>query len=114
MNQFNCTGNLGDDPKVFVFDNEDKKVSFSVAISDNYKDKANNWIDRVQWANWEATGNQAEKILAWKKGWQVLLTGKMQNVSYNHEGQTKYKTVYHVSKSELVSKKEIEQEKNRY
>lgn len=116
MNQYNVIGNLGDDAQVHPFDNGDIKVSFSVATPDNYKDDSDNWVDRVQWSNWECSKSQADKIRHWKKGYSVRCTGKMRNVKFVHENVTKYKVVYHVAESELISKKEKKEEapKNRY
>lgn len=104
MNQFNCIGNLGADPEISTLRDGGKAVRFQIAIEDNYKDSNGDWVDRSQWATFEAFASQAEKIAEWEKGFQVRITARYKNVSYEKDGQKRYKTFFLVVESKLLKK----------
>ena len=94
INKVILIGNLGKDPETFTFDSGVKKVSFSLATSESYKDKSGNKVEQTEWHNIEIIGNLAdiaEKYL--KKGSKVYIEGKIKTRSWDDkDGNKKYMT----------------------
>lgn len=87
-------GHLGKDVEVKTFDGGKKKVSFSVATSESYKDKSGQRVEQVEWHNvtgWNAVAHVAEKLL--QKGSLVFIVGKLKTRSWESQsGEKKYIT----------------------
>jgi single-strand DNA-binding protein len=76
-------GNLGGDAEIFTFENGDKKASFSIAVTESYKDKQGNKQENVEWFNcvcFRGLAGVAEKYL--KKGNTVYIEGKQRTRKY--------------------------------
>lgn len=85
INKVILVGNLGRDPEVRRTANGDPIVSFSVATTESWKDKATGERkDRTEWHNVtifnEALGRIAEQYC--KKGSKVYLEGQLQTREY--------------------------------
>ncbi|MBM3434805.1 MAG: single-stranded DNA-binding protein [Bacteroidetes bacterium] len=93
-NKIVLIGNLGQDPKILIFEKNNKKIkkaSFSIATSDDFKDSNGQWIPRTDWHNielWRDDAEMAEKHLV--KGSKVYLEGKLKSRSYEKDGEKKY------------------------
>ena len=84
VNKVILIGNLGRDPELKYLEGNIARVSFSLATSDSYKDKAGNRVDQTEWHNiimWRGLAESAEKLL--KKGTQVYIEGKLQTRQWN-------------------------------
>ena len=94
VNKVILVGNLGKDPEVRHLDNNRAVANFSIATSENYKNKLGEKVTNTEWHNvvfWSPLAEIAEKYL--QKGKQVYIEGKMVTRSYeDKEGQTKYVT----------------------
>ena len=96
VNKVILIGNLGRDPEVRRTNNGDPIVSFSVATSETWKDKATGERrERTEWHNVtifnEALGKVAEQYL--KKGGKVYIEGQMQTREYqDKDGNTRKAT----------------------
>jgi single-strand DNA-binding protein len=95
VNKVILVGNLGKDPEVRTLENGSKVASFSLATSENYKDRnTGETITNTEWHNivmWRGLADVAERFL--KKGSQIYLEGKLRSRSYqDKEGVTKYIT----------------------
>ena len=94
INKVILIGNLGKDPEVFTFENGVKKVSFSVATTESYKDKEGNKVDQTEWHNvvlWRGLADVAEKYLS--KGNQVYIEGKIKTRAWDDkDGNKRYTT----------------------
>ncbi len=96
VNKVTLLGNLGKDPEVRNAQSGMKIVSFTIATSDNWTDKASG--ERKEQTEWhrivimnEALGGVAEKYL--KKGSKVYIEGKLQTRKWTDQaGQEKYTT----------------------
>lgn len=91
-NSVQLIGNLGKDPEVKTF-GEKKKVSFTLATSDSYKNQKGEKVQDTQWHNiviWGSLASVAEKYL--KKGQEVCVEGKLIHRSYEAGGEKKYIT----------------------
>ncbi|TAH18857.1 MAG: single-stranded DNA-binding protein [Cytophagales bacterium] len=93
VNKVILLGNLGKDPVVRRLENGTPVATFSLATSENYKDKEGNKQTKTEWHNivlWRGLAEVAEKYL--RKGDKVYVEGKLTTRSYEQEGVTKYLT----------------------
>ena len=96
INKVILVGNLGQDPKVATTQSGTKIVSFSLATSDTWRDKASGERrDRTEWHNVvifnSGLADTAEKYL--RKGSKVYLEGQLQTRSWDDQnGQKRYTT----------------------
>ena len=96
INKVILVGNLGQDPRVASTQSGSKIVSFSLATSDTWRDKATGERkDRTEWHNVvifnSGLADTAEKYL--HKGSKVYLEGQLQTRRYQDStGQEKFTT----------------------
>ena len=111
INKFIGIGRLGADPGTFTFENGNKKTSFSLAVSESYKDKDGNKVDQVEWLNivcWGKLAEISEQYL--KKGSQVYIEGKIKTRSWDDkDGNKKYITEINAYSMQMLSKQELSQ-----
>ncbi|OYT16945.1 MAG: single-stranded DNA-binding protein [Bacteroidetes bacterium 4572_77] len=91
INKVILVGNLGKDSEVMTYDNGTKRATFSLATTESYRDKENNWQEQTEWHNIVLWRYLAEKNLI--KGDKIYLEGRIRNRSYeDKDGVTKYIT----------------------
>ncbi len=79
-------GRIGKDPDVYVFDNGNKKISFSLATTERYLNKdTNDWVDQTEWHNVAGYRYLAKKNFA--KGDLVYVEGKIKTRKYTDKEQ---------------------------
>lgn len=87
-------GNLGKDPEIRHLDNGRAVANFSLATSENYKNREGEKVTTTEWHNivlWTPLAEIAEKYL--NKGNQIYLEGKLTNRSFeDKDGNRKYIT----------------------
>ena len=91
-NSVQLIGRLGKDPEVKQF-NDKKKVSFSIATTDSYKNQKGEKVEDTQWHNvvmWGKLAGIAEKYL--KKGNEVAVEGKLVHRVYETNGEKRFYT----------------------
>ncbi len=94
VNKVILIGNLGKDPEIRHLDNGRAVANFSLATSENYKNREGEKVSTTEWHNivlWTPLAEIAEKYL--NKGNQIYLEGKLTNRSYeDKDGNRKYIT----------------------
>ena len=102
LNKVMLIGRIGKDPEVFTFDSGTKKISFSVATTESYRDKnTNEWVDQTDWHNVAGYRYLAEKNFA--KGDLVYVEGKIKNRKYqDKDGNDKYYTEVVADKINII------------
>jgi single-strand DNA-binding protein len=91
INKVILVGNLGKDPEIMTFENGVKRASFSLATTESYKDKENNWVEQTEWHNIVLWRWLAEKNLI--KGDQIYVEGKLKTRSWDdQDGNKRYIT----------------------
>lgn len=78
MNKVMLIGNVGRDPEVRMTTTGTKKVSFSLATSQKYKDVAGEYKEKTQWhyvVFWGKLGDLVEKIVF--KGSSLFIEGEI-------------------------------------
>jgi len=105
INKFIGIGNLGKDPEVKQI-NDTKLASFSIGISESWKDKSGQKQTATEWVNcvvWGKLAGVVEQYL--KKGSQVYIEGKLKTDSYEKDGQKRYSTKVNVMSLEMLGSK---------
>ena len=95
VNKVTLVGRLGKDPVVKHFSENNVIAEFSLATTENYKDKEGKWVEVTDWHNiklpFKYMAESAEKYL--KKGSLVYIDGKIKTRSYDDkDGNKKYIT----------------------
>ena len=94
INKVTLVGHLGKDPEVRHLESGATVASFSLATSENYKDKSDQWQSLTEWHNivaWRYLAQSAEKNL--KKGSLVYIEGKISTRKWqDKEGNDRYTT----------------------
>lgn len=107
VNKVILIGRLGKDPEVRVLENGTKRAYFTLATSENHKDKEGKVYEQTEWHNivcWRNQAEFAEQYLA--KGRLIYLEGKLRNRSWEENGQKRYITEVEVSTFKILSPKE--------
>lgn len=109
-NRVTLIGRLGKDPEMTTFESGKKKVSFSLATTDVYRNQSGEKVETTEWHNvvfWGKTAEVAEKYL--KKGRQVAIDGRISNRSYDDEkGVRRYITEIVGNELVMLSAKKAE------
>lgn len=97
LNKVILIGRFGKDPEVTTFENGNRKVTVTLATSERYRDRENNWIEQTDWHNIVAWGNLANDIADHKrnyfKGDLMYVEGKLRTRQYNDpQGNVRYVT----------------------
>jgi len=94
VNKVILVGNLGKDPEVKHLDNGVAVANFSLATTENYKNKEGEKVSQTEWHNivlWRGLAEVAEKYL--KKGSSVYIEGKIKTRKWeDKDGNTRYNT----------------------
>ena len=80
LNKVILIGRVGKDPEVYTFEDGTKKISFSLATTESYRDKNGEWVDQTEWHNIVGFRYLAEKNIA--KGDLVYIEGKIKTRKY--------------------------------
>ena len=85
-------GRIGKDPETYSFEDGTKKISFSLATTESYRDRnTGSWVDQTEWHNIVGYRFLAEKNFA--KGDLVYVEGKIKTRKYNDkDGNERYIT----------------------
>jgi len=78
INKITLVGRLGADPEIRSLESGAMVGKFSVATSENYRDKAGEWQEQTEWHDvvvWRGLAERAQEYL--KKGTLVYLEGKL-------------------------------------
>lgn len=93
VNKAIIIGNVGRDPEVRYMTNGEAVANFSIATTENWKDKSGVKQEKTEWHNVVAYRKLAEIIGEYvKKGTQVYIEGKLQTRKWEKDGVTRYAT----------------------
>ena len=98
VNRVILIGNLGKDPEVKRLENGAVVAKFSVATSENYKDKIGEGTTNTEWHDvvcWRNLAERAEQSL--KKGTQVYIEGKLTHRTWKDQDGNNRRTTEIVS-----------------
>ena len=103
LNKVILIGRLGKDPEVTTFDNGNRKISATLATSERYRDRDNNWVEQTDWHNLVVWGNLANDIAEgrrnYAKGDLMYVEGKLKTRQYtDQQGIVRYVTEVNAEK----------------
>jgi single-strand DNA-binding protein len=94
VNRVTLIGNLGKDPEIRRLESGAVVAKFSLATSENYKDKEGHWQTQTEWHDvvvWRQLAERAESTL--KKGMTVYVEGKLSTRTWqDQEGHNRRTT----------------------
>lgn len=93
VNKVILVGNLGRDPEVRYMPNGEAVCNFSIATTENWKDKAGVKQEKTEWHNivmYRKLAEIAGEYLA--KGRPVYIEGRLQTRKWEKDGVTRYST----------------------
>lgn len=108
VNKVIIIGNVGNDPEIRQLDGGKSVASFSIATSEQWKDKnTGEKREDTQWHNISAFGRLAEIIGQYvKKGSKIYVEGKLKTDKYEKEGQTHYSTKIIANQMQMLDSRE--------
>ena len=103
LNKVILIGRLGKDPEITTFESGNKKMSVTLATTERYRDRDNNWVDQTEWHNLVAWGNLANDIADkrrnYAKGDMMYVEGRLRTRQYtDNQGINRYVTEIQVDK----------------
>ena len=103
LNKVILIGRLGKDPEITTFDNGNRKISATLATSERYRDRDNNWVEQTDWHNIVVWGNLANDIAEgrrnYAKGDLMYVEGKLRTRQYtDQQGSIRYVTEVNAEK----------------
>lgn len=110
LNRVQLIGRLGRDPESKFTPTGKKVTTFSVAISNRWKDKNGEMKESTEWVNieaWERLGEVCQEYL--HKGSLVFLEGRLKTEKYEEKGETRYYTKVVLQSLEFLDKRPTEE-----
>ena len=103
LNKVILIGRFGKDPEVTTFENGNRKVTVTLATSERYRDRDNNWVEQTDWHNIVAWGTLANDIADhrrnYSKGDLMYVEGKLRTRQYTDQnGNARYVTEVNAEK----------------
>lgn len=95
VNKVILVGNVGKDPEIRTFGNGGKVVNFSIATSENWKDKQGQRQEKTEWHNIAVFNDGLIGVIERyvKKGSKLYIEGKLQTRKWqDRDGNDKYTT----------------------
>jgi len=104
VNHVIIIGNLGSDPDARYLPSGAAVTNFSVATSEQWKDKATGEKkERTEWHRCVCFGRQGEIAAQYlRKGSKVYVEGSIQTDKYEKDGQTRYSTQIKVKSFQML------------
>jgi len=103
LNKVILIGRLGKDPEITTFESGNRKMSVTLATTERYRDRDNNWVDQTEWHNLVAWGNLANDIADkrrnYAKGDMMYVEGRLRTRQYtDNQGINRFVTEIQVDK----------------
>lgn len=110
VNKAILVGNVGNDPEVRYLDGGMSVARFSLATTENYKNKSGEKVSQTEWHNivaWRHLAELSEKYIS--KGRQLFIEGRITNRSWeDKEGNKRYTTEIVATTIQLLGRKDEE------
>ncbi|HSH71826.1 MAG TPA: single-stranded DNA-binding protein [Methylophilaceae bacterium] len=107
VNKVILVGNLGRDPEMRYMPNGEAVCNFSIATTDNWKDKNGQKQERTEWHNIVIYRKLAEIAGEYlKKGRPVYIEGRLQTRKWEKDGVTRYTTEIIADQMQMLGSRE--------
>ena len=107
LNKVMVIGNVGQDPKIFNFQNGKKKATFSIAASKRYRDSNGDQKEQTTWVNCAAFGGIANVVEEYVgRGSQIYVEGELSvNNFTDQQGNKKSVTEVRLTSLQLLGQR---------
>lgn len=106
VNKVILVGNLGRDPEVRYMPNGEAVCNFSIATTENWKDKSGVKQEKTEWHNIVMYRRLAEIAGEYlKKGRSVYVEGRLQTRKWEKDGVTRYSTEIIADQMQMLGSK---------
>lgn len=107
VNKVILVGNLGRDPETRYMPNGEAVCNFSIATTDNWKDKSGVRQEKTEWHNIVMYRKLAEIAGEYlKKGRPVYIEGSLQTRKWEKDGVTRYTTEIVANQMQMLGSRE--------
>ena len=107
LNLCQFIGRLGQDPKLTYMPNSNAVANISIAVGEQWRDKAGEKQERVTWVNVVAFGKLAEIMAQYtSRGSRIYISGSLRTRKWEKDGQTHYTTEIVAKEMQLLDRKE--------
>jgi single-strand DNA-binding protein len=107
VNKVILVGNLGRDPEMRYMPNGEAVCNFSIATTDNWKDKNGQKQEKTEWHNIVMYRRLAEIAGEYlKKGRPVYVEGRLQTRKWEKDGVTRYSTEIIADQMQMLGSRE--------
>lgn len=107
VNKAIILGNVGKDPEVRYMPNGEAVANFSIATTENWKDKSGVKQEKTEWHNVIAYRKLAEIIGEYvKKGSSLYIEGRIQTRKWEKDGVTRYSTEIIADQMQMLGSKD--------
>src|SRR3990167_3102586 len=107
LNLCQFIGRLGQDPKTTYMPNGNAVANISIAVGEQWRDKAGEKQERVTWVTVVAFGKLAEIMAQYtSRGSRIYLSGSLRTRKWEKDGQTHYTTEIVAKEMQLLDRKE--------
>lgn len=112
LNKVFLIGRIGKDPETFQFEDGTKKINFSLATTESYRDRSTEeWKDITEWHNIVGYRYLAERNVA--KGDLVFVEGKIKARKYkDKDGNDRFITEIVAEKLNMLSRYQAGESRN--
>ena len=112
LNKISIIGRVGKEPEIKMTPSGQKVATFSIAVSEKYKDKQGQQQEKTEWINiviWKRLAEIVESYV--KKGSSLYLEGKLVTRSWDDatSGQKRYKTEVVAHSMQMLDTKQSQQ-----
>jgi single-strand DNA-binding protein len=114
VNKVILVGNVGKDPDVKFTPSGTPVAKFSIGTNERFKDRSDEWQERVEWHNVVAWQRLAEIVGEYvKQGSKVYIEGKLQTSRWDDKqsGEKKYRTEIVARELLLLTPREDDEER---
>ena len=107
LNKVMVIGNVGQEPKIFTFQNGKKKATFSIAASKRYRDSNGEQKEQTTWVNCAAFGGVVKVVEEYVgRGSQVYVEGELSVSNFtDQQGNKKSVTEVRVTSLQLLGQR---------
>jgi single-strand DNA-binding protein len=107
VNKVILVGNLGRDPEIRYMPNGEAVANFSIATTENWKDKSGVKQEKTEWHNIVMYRRLAEIAGEYlKKGRPIYVEGRLQTRKWEKDGVTRYSTEIIADQMQMLGSKD--------
>ena len=113
LNQCNFIGHVGKKPEIKMYGSGNKLATFSMAVTDKYKDKSGEYQEKTTWINLTAFSNNVNVVENYiDKGSKIYASCKYDLEEYEKDGEKKKYPKFIIQRIILLDRKDNTSQEN--